>query len=488
MINQVINSKNVRKLHAFKIIIFESLSNSTIHGIPNIIKSNSKEIKFMWLIFFIASTALCSYMVVQSILDYLSFEVNTKIRTVFDENSNIFPTIKICNRNMFTTEASLTFLKDLIKQYNLTNIFDQDIMNKMSLYNRKIAISDFNYFANAKIFNFTNSDKKKLGYPLEVILFECSFNFLKCSYKDFVWDFDRIYGNCYKFNSGKDYLGNPLKLRRSIKGGINYGLSVTLFAGTLKEFDHINSDAGITIKIDNHTYPVMDTIDTDGIKLGTGFEFNLGIDRVYTVQMPSPYSNCDGDNKISKSELFEILLKTNKIYKRSDCISLCYQKALAKLCNCTDYMSQPGIDVDLCNTMDQFSCLSNIYYNNFSDNDWMSKTCYPLCPKECNKTEYKVSMTFSRLVPDMYSDYFKKLSNNLSIFRNETITPDMVRNNLIKFNINYNSLSFTEISEAESINIVSLLSNLGGTLGLFLGISVLSFVELFEILFRFLLN
>lgn len=490
MIERGSKSKIVKKYNVFKFILFESLSNTTAHGIPNIIKANNRKTKIMWLTFFIASTALCSFLVVQSILDYLSFEVNTKIRTMFDENSNIFPSIKVCNRNMFVTETSLTLLKDLIQQNNLTDIFDSEVMNKMSLYKQKDAIDQLTYFAYAKIFspNFSDSEKKKLGFPLEDIIIECRYNFEECSHKDFVWDFDKMLGNCYKFNSGKDYLGNPTKLRRSIKGGVYYGLSLTLFTGTLKEFKKINSDLGITLKIDNHTYPVMDNVDTNGIRLGTGFEFNLGIDRVYTIQIPKPYSNCDSEDVIIKSELFEILMKENKIYKWSDCISLCYQKAIANLCNCTDFLSQHGIDVELCNSLDQIKCITDFYLKNYSDKSYISEKCHPICPMECNKTDYKVSMGFSRLVPDMYSDYFKKISKNLSFFRNEPITLDLIRDNLIKFNVYYNSLSYTVISENESINIVSLLSNLGGTLGLFLGISVLSFVELFEIILKVLFN
>ena len=51
---------------------------------------------------------------------------------------------------------------------------------------------------------FTESQKKILGNPLDKVLLFCSFNLLECSADDFEWHYDMNYGNCYKFNSGKN--------------------------------------------------------------------------------------------------------------------------------------------------------------------------------------------------------------------------------------------------------------------------------------------
>ena len=101
-----------------KQVINETLLNSTAHAIPNIMRSKEKGIKIMWFIFLIISTGLCSFLVIKGILDYLEHEVNSKTRTLYDENR--FPTIAICNKNTFTTEYSYKFLKELIKDQNLT--------------------------------------------------------------------------------------------------------------------------------------------------------------------------------------------------------------------------------------------------------------------------------------------------------------------------------------------------------------------------------
>ena len=57
---------------------------------------------------------------------------------------------------------------------------------------------------------------------------------------------------------------------------------------------------------------------------------------------------------------------------------------------------------------------------------------------------------------------------------------------MVGFNIFYDSLSYKTIEESAKTGWIDLISNIGGTLGLFLGISLLSFGEILEILFLFL--
>lgn len=48
----------------------------------------------------------------------------------------------------------------------------------------------------------------------------------------------------------------------------------------------------------------------------------------------------------------------------------------------------------------------------------------------------------------------------------------------------YADIGYTKISEQPSLTVIDLISNIGGTLGLFIGISMLSVFEITEILIR----
>jgi hypothetical protein len=65
---------------------------------------------------------------------------------------------------------------------------------------------------------------------------------------------------------------------------------------------------------------------------------------------------------------------------------------------------------------------------------------------------------------------------------NYTITHEDLLKNMIAINVYYNDLKYTQISQIPKTNIIDLISNLGGILGLFIGISFLTFGELAELI------
>ena len=76
-------------------IIQEVLSDSTMHGLPNVINSQSLVLKLMWLAFLIASIGFFTKFSYNSVANFLNYEVTTKIRRVY-ESPTVFPTISIC--------------------------------------------------------------------------------------------------------------------------------------------------------------------------------------------------------------------------------------------------------------------------------------------------------------------------------------------------------------------------------------------------------
>ena len=57
----------------------------------------------------------------------------------------------------------------------------------------------------------------------------------------------------------------------------------------------------------------------------------------------------------------------------------------------------------------------------------------------------------------------------------------MIKGSVLSLNIYFEQLSYTEISQNAKTELVDLVSNIGGLLGLFIGTSFLSFVEIIEI-------
>lgn len=57
------------------------------------------------------------------------------------------------------------------------------------------------------------------------------------------------------------------------------------------------------------------------------------------------------------------------------------------------------------------------------------------------------------------------------------------KQNVLAVRIYFNDLSYTSVIETEKINFIDLAANYGGQLGLFLGVSIMTFVEIIELFF-----
>ena len=138
-------------------------------------------------------------------------------------------------------------------------------------------------------------------------------------------------------------------------------------------------------------------------------------------------------------------------------------------------------DVKQSKTNDEINCAFAVYNQRFLSENFIKEYCIPLCPLECNRTEYKASIYTLKLIGDDFVDYIKenkKLSND---FIQTPINAYNAANSVVKVNIFYDSMSYTLSTESAKMDIVSLLASIGGNLGLFLGVSVFSACELIEV-------
>lgn len=110
------------------------------------------------------------------------------------------------------------------------------------------------------------------------------------------------------------------------------------------------------------------------------------------------------------------------------------------------------------------------------------------CPQECDMMSISTAVSTSDYPSVVYASALKNNSKIRSFFGNRTnVTQDELRRNLLSFTIFYNHLIYTRYSELEKLNIIDLISSIGGTLGLFLGMSFLSFVEIIDLFLQLFL-
>jgi hypothetical protein len=88
-----VKSKKNRILEATK----STLEGSTIHPIPHLVRKNFRLVKLIWLVCFLASVCICTWLIIDIVAKFLEREVVTRIN-LKPEPSLAFPIVYICSR------------------------------------------------------------------------------------------------------------------------------------------------------------------------------------------------------------------------------------------------------------------------------------------------------------------------------------------------------------------------------------------------------
>ena len=154
-------------------------------------------------------------------------------------------------------------------------------------------------------------------------------------------------------------------------------------------------------------------------------------------------------------------------------------------CSCYDIRFVNYLDWKIACTVTnstQMDCYDAVY-NEFLSAQFIEAECMPQCPLECKRTDYSTSISMNGYPTIPYENTLTVFSN----LYNASTFSQSLRYNVLKVNIYYDSLSYTKIDEEPAIDTTTLVSNIGGSMGLMLGVSFAIMVEFFELLLKFFL-
>ena len=199
----------------------EILYNSLAQAILKLFRTSHRILKLFWFTCVLVSLGCASYTVIQSIMDYFSFDVVTKSRTVF-ERPTLFPKVTICMLSPFTTKYAYDFLKDNIDSpYNFLR--NESLLDNTNFSQKYHIIYKFTTIALSLLNDKNisgNLQRDKLSHSLSDTLINCYFNWNSCSSNNFTVHFESLYGNCFTFES------NLMNM-----SGQAYGLKTEMYVG-----------------------------------------------------------------------------------------------------------------------------------------------------------------------------------------------------------------------------------------------------------------
>ena len=447
-------------------------SDSTSHGLPRVIKSKYIVLKILWGLAFIAGLAASLYYLVISIISYLQYQPVVQV-TLIQEFPTLFPAITICNLNPF-------------ENLNRSAINQSDFFNEESFNSKNIEY----YFVEAQenfkraVTNMGLNQKQAIGFQLKEKLISCTFNNEICDSSNFTSFFDYDYGNCFTYNGGENGI-----ISSTTQIGSKYGLTLEILTGDplLETLPFMNQ--GLLLVVHNQTKKLVPSILLiNGIYLPPGYNSYVSVSRHFNSKLSSPYSNCITD--LTTSQTFGTTLynymTSNGIstYDQASCVRLCYQSVVQSSCNCYDpkYPALGNITTKCLNVY-QIECILNVTDKIFLRRNDYINICGFDCPIECNTIDYYQSCSSSYYPSEYYVNLLAKKNylQNFNLNSSFASIQNSVRNYLVKVTINYNELGYTFMEEQPSIDMFTLIGNVGGQFGLFIGISLLSIVEVLEL-------
>lgn len=108
--------------------------------------------------------------------------------------------------------------------------------------------------------------------------------------------------------------------------------------------------------------------------------------------------------------------------------------------------------------------------------------CEDFCPFECEKTNFDQEISYSGFPSRNY--YYDSIHTKKSYWEGIfcSTTYNTFKNSIVPVSIYFDELTITTIKETVSLSFVGLVANIGGTLGLFIGVSMLTFTEVLVLL------
>ena len=395
-------------------------NDSSFNGVLYVFASKSWSKRIFWGVVVLAAVSAFLTVTIMSIIRLSREPISTSI-TLKRESKLSFPSVTICSLSIFNTDVLETQGQNVVA--DLEELFNKAHMHSNIAGCKSVANKLANYTGcNVSWGELTYLTK----YNLSDLIMDCSFVGKNCT--DDFEPINTVGGVCYTFNG-------PSTQTRTVQGtGIRQGLQLQLFANN--QHFSLGKDHGYRIII--HNPDEIPRPESEGIAVGLNSTVYIGMRRVDLIDKTQFYQ-CRRENTNQK-----LSFPKYPSYSPSLCESECLFTFLADQCKCSEtmlytpdssrYDQRECKFPDICCEVDAF----------FAVNDHCD------CPPKCDTVAHTLTVSSS---------------TNAKGF--------------IGVNVFYESLILETRETTDSYTMWSLISDIGGNTGLFMGFTLLSGVELF---------
>ena len=391
-----------------------------IRAFRHIFLGKSKVRRFLWLLLFLAAIGGCTYAITDRVLYLVSKPTATTVSVDMGTKLS-FPAVTVCNMNLIK--------KSYLQEKGLLDAFFDTIENGTVDKPLPLNYSDFDFY-----------DLLQEGKQEKFIL-GCEYMGQKCS--ETTTTYTQL-GLCYTFNSGR----NNSQILTVDGTGDSHGLKLVLNISREEYLGTPYQDVGVKIAIHHQGEPGEP--ENTGIAVPPGRTAFIGLRQTTTTDKSSRHL-C---KPVDDTEDLNFLRGEN--YSVSACLLDCFFKNIAKTCNCIEAKLWNSSAIENrslpdCGT-NKIRCLLKQYYS--------PPHCNLACPIACDYTTYTTSISYSAFLPP------KRQRNGRTV------------DNTVVVKIYFEDLNVKRVKTVDVYGVVELLSNIGGNMGLLLGVGIITVFEL----------
>ncbi|GFO10680.1 acid-sensing ion channel 1 [Plakobranchus ocellatus] len=437
------NPSNLNEEQKAKGILEYYLQSATIHGIS---QTSGPQHYFLRRLIWLILLAVMTISLVWAVYGQINSLYEYPIKTVTQVTLNTvlpFPAVTICNLNQF--------MRDRVPDIPIV----VKVIQQQSEYFQSVARMKNQSDNMFDLENLTDVS----GEELQRILFNAAPRldelFRGCSWQGDRYDCNDLFktdvtghGICYTFN------GPDLKPEQRYKavGPISL-LRTQVILGNNRSYYARYPYAGIKVLLNRPGE--IEHPQYGGWSIRPGVAASMALSRSDSKCLPKPFKAFTNDYcEDTKVDGYRNRLTLYNTYTVVHCYRECVYKRLEYLCNCRFYLSPAQIEVE-----DLFQCS---------------------CPRECEDIDYSADIS--------YANIFSQFIEAQAIKDGILLLNNSLRDNLIDLSIFYKSLNVVKIVQEPAMSFASVMGNLGGQMGLFLGAIILSITELIELLLLLVLK
>ncbi|GFS66341.1 acid-sensing ion channel 4-B [Nephila pilipes] len=473
---------------------------SSAHGLRRAATARSAYTRIFWITVFVMALICCTFhcsFLVKTFLSYPRMTITEEIHA--DEIS--FPSITVCNLNIFKKsyiDKQFEMLRQMTQTLHLnTSVNPSEIDPTAFCYK---SIDEFLYRSKTvdlsdiwMSLTVTKDSLQKFGHQEEDLIIHCTYNARNCYNRTYsivvvnAYPSPR-YGLCHTISV------NQLSLQNVTTPGLALGLRLTLNIQREEYLNLLSPEYGARLLV--HPAGTYPTLQRGGVVLQPGTKTYVSVRMRKIDRLPWPYGECTYE--FEHSPLASHLRKTgqrellkHRIYTYEYCQTLCRDAYLLKQCDCSEEITQGN---------SKFCDPCNITQGKFYFEVTNISVSLPEIVNDVleNLSDIRYDLTVSRSEwPNSQHQYFilkrwpllrekfgpAASDGNYSGQGDGQMPFDLkyIRSNFLRVHVFIQEMNYLSVKDVPAYSTSQLFADLGGCLGLYIGVSLLTILEVFEL-------